>query len=71
MAKIYVTRKIPEVGIKMLQDARHEVDVSGKDGVLTKEELLSELRKKEYDAVLCLLTDNIDGEVFKSTDQRS
>ena len=33
-------------------------------GVLTKEELISELQKNEYDAVLCLLTDNIDGEVF-------
>jgi len=64
MAKIYVTRKIPEVGIKMLQDAGHEVDVSGKDGVLTKEELLENLKKKEYDAVLCLLTDDIDAQVF-------
>jgi glyoxylate reductase len=64
MSKIYVTRKIPEVGIKMLQDVGHEVDVSPKDGVLTPEELLSELGKKAYDAVLCLLTDKIDGEVF-------
>ena len=64
MSKVYVTRKIPEVGIKMLQDAGHEVDVSSKDGVLTREELLSELKKKEYDAVLCLLTDQIDGKVY-------
>ncbi|HJN63022.1 MAG TPA: D-glycerate dehydrogenase [Candidatus Paceibacterota bacterium] len=64
MSKVYVTRKIPEVGIKMLQDAGHEVDVSAKDGVLTKEELTTELKKKEYDAVLCLLTDQINGEIF-------
>lgn len=64
MSKIYITRRIPEAGIKMLQDAGHEVDVSKKDGVLTKEELLKNLGKKEYDAVLCLLTDKIDSEVY-------
>lgn len=64
MKNIYVTRAIPEVGIKMLKDAGHEVDVSEKDGVLTKDELLSALKQKEYDAVLCLLTDAINGEVY-------
>lgn len=48
----------------MLREAGHEVQASGKDGVLTKEELITALRAKEYDAVLCLLTDTIDGEVF-------
>jgi lactate dehydrogenase-like 2-hydroxyacid dehydrogenase len=62
--KIYVTREIPENGIKLLQEAGHEVDISSKDGVLTKEELINELKKKEYDAVLCLLTDEIKKEVF-------
>jgi glyoxylate reductase len=64
MSKIYITRKIPEIGIKMLQDAGHEVDISEKDGVLTKEELLKELGKYEYDAVLCLLTDTINAEIY-------
>jgi len=62
--KIYVTRKIPGAGIKMLQDAGHEVVASSKDGVLTKEELVAELKASEYDAVLCLLTDTIDGEIY-------
>jgi len=64
MSKVYITRRIPEAGIKLLQDAGYEVDISRKDGVLTKEELLIELGKKEYDAVLCLLTDTIDDEVY-------
>ena len=38
MAKIFVTRKIPDAGIKLLKDAGHEVDISEKNGVLTKEE---------------------------------
>lgn len=61
---IFITRKISERGIKKLKDAGHEVFVNPKDGVLTKEELIVELKKKEYDAILCLLTDKIDGDIF-------
>ncbi|MBI2108634.1 MAG: D-glycerate dehydrogenase [Parcubacteria group bacterium] len=64
MALVYVTRKIPDAGIEMLKKVGHAVDVSLKDGVLTKAELVAALSEKEYDAVLCLLTDKIDGEVF-------
>jgi len=64
MPSIYVTRKIPDAGVKMLQEKGYEVDVSEKDGVLTRDELIEALKQKEYDAVLCLLTDKIDGEVF-------
>lgn len=64
MSLIYITRHIPEIGINLLRDAGHTVDVSGKDGVLTRDELLAALRAKPYDAVISLLTDTIDGEVF-------
>lgn len=64
--KIFITQRIPEVGVKMLQDKGYEVDVSSKDGILTKEELSESLKAKPYDAVLCLLTNHIDGEVFDS-----
>jgi glyoxylate reductase len=64
MALIYVTRHIPDTGITLLKDAGHTVEVSTKDGVLTKEELKAALSAKPYDAVVCLLTDTIDGEVF-------
>lgn len=62
--KVYITRRIPDAGVKKLQDKGYEVDVSVKDGVLTREELLEALRAKPYDAVLCLLTDKIDKDVF-------
>jgi glyoxylate reductase len=64
MPSIYVTRQIPDSGIKMLRDKEYDIDISPKDGVLTKDELVSALSAKEYDAVLCLLTDNIDAAVF-------
>lgn len=63
-AKIFVTRKIPSVGIESLKEKGHHVVVSEKDGVLTREELLSALKADQYDAVLCLLTDKIDSEVY-------
>ena len=64
MSKIYVTRQIPESGPAALRAAGHEVVVSEKDGVLTREELLSVLKEQNPDAVLCLLTDKIDGEIY-------
>ena len=64
MGLVYVTRKIPDVGITRLRDAGHEVDVSTKDGVLTRSELLEALQSKAYDAVIPLLTDPVDAEVF-------
>lgn len=64
MGIVYITRHIPEVGIDMLKDAGHEVHVSKKDGVLSKEELVEELKKRPFDAVICLLTDEITGEIF-------
>ena len=64
MAKVFITREIPDAGIKLLKDAGHEVDVSEKNGVLTKEELIEALKKKEYDAVLSLLTDKIDTDIY-------
>ncbi|KKW12451.1 MAG: D-isomer specific 2-hydroxyacid dehydrogenase, NAD-binding protein [Parcubacteria group bacterium GW2011_GWA2_49_9] len=64
MATIYITRKIPDIGISMLKEKGFELDISPKDRPLTKRELLKALKKKPYDGVLCLLTDTINGEVF-------
>ncbi|MEX0933791.1 MAG: D-glycerate dehydrogenase [Candidatus Paceibacterota bacterium] len=69
MAKIYVTRTIPNSGIALLRDSGHEVVVSKKEGVLSKEELLTELQKEPYDAVLCLLTDKIDRQIYDAAPQ--
>jgi glyoxylate reductase len=54
------------VGIKMLADKGYEVNISPKDRPLEKKELIKFLKKKQYDAVLSLLTDKIDAEVMNS-----
>jgi lactate dehydrogenase-like 2-hydroxyacid dehydrogenase len=64
MGAVFVTRKIPEEGLQLLRGAGHDLTISEKDGVLTREELVAALSEKPYDAVLCLLTDKIDGGVF-------
>ena len=62
--RIYITRKIPDVGIKMLQDKGYEFDMYTENQVIPRAEMLNELKEKEYDALLTLLTENIDAEVF-------
>lgn len=57
---VYVTRAIPEIGIEMMRKHGLVVDVSPHDRVLTKKELIKELKKKPYDAIVSLLTDAID-----------
>lgn len=48
----------------MLKNKGYEVVISPEDRVLTKEELIADLKSQNYDAVLCLLTDKVDAEVL-------
>lgn len=62
--KVYITRKLPEIAERKLQEAGFEIIVNPEDRILKKEELVTALAADSYDAVLCLLTDTIDREVF-------
>lgn len=62
MFKIFVTRKIPIAGIKLLKQKRYGVKISPHDRVLKKEEIIKMGRGS--DAMLCLLTDRIDKKVM-------
>lgn len=62
--KVFITRRIPDRGIELLKQQGCRVKVSSKKRVLTKEELIAALKGKNYDAVLCLLTDKINSEVM-------
>lgn len=62
MPKVFVTRQIPEAGIKILREKGFEVEVSEVDGVLPREVLLQKV--KGADAILSLLTDKMDAELM-------
>ncbi|AKM83166.1 D-glycerate dehydrogenase [Candidatus Woesebacteria bacterium RIFOXYC1_FULL_31_51] len=60
--KVFVTRKIPGESLEELKKNNFEVTVSEFDRPLTSEELLE--KSKGVDALLCLLTDKIDGDLM-------
>lgn len=61
--KVYITRRIPEEAIKLLQE-HFNVEINPQDRVLTREELIQNVKGK--DAVLCVITDSVDKEVFEA-----
>lgn len=66
MPKIFITRLIPNRGLDLLKSKGYEVVVNPDDRVLKKKELVAALEGKNYDAVLCLLTDKINSAVMKA-----
>lgn len=60
--KVCVTRRIPGPAVSLLKEKGFDVSVSFRDHPLTRIELLDFV--KSASAMLCLLNDKIDGEVF-------
>lgn len=63
MKKVYITSDIPDAGINKLKEY-FEVVVNNSGRTLGKEELIGQI--KDADAVICLLSDNIDKYVLES-----
>ncbi len=65
MPKVFVTHPIPDRGIKLLRKKGYEVVVNeSAHRMPAREELIPKLKGAGYDAVLLLLNDNVNGEVF-------
>ncbi|WP_208026785.1 2-hydroxyacid dehydrogenase [Rhabdothermincola sediminis] len=62
MPTVLVTRRLPPPGTAALRDAGVEVRESPSDAPLDRGELLVGVR--DVDALLCMLTDRVDAEVF-------
>jgi len=60
--KVFITRRIPEIGIKLLKQKGYQVKVNPYDRVLSRAEIVK--MGKGVDALLSLLTDTIDGGVM-------
>jgi len=63
---IYITRKIPDVGLKLLKEKGITFDIGQFKIPPTKKQLIKVFKKKPYDGVISFLTDPIDKEVFDS-----
>jgi len=69
MYKIFITRKIPQIGIDLLKKQKNcQVKVSPHERVLKRNELLKAV--KGCDAILSQLTDKIDQEVLQAAGQQ-
>src|SRR3989338_4862145 len=64
MPKVFITRPIPDQGIKMLRDKGYAVTIYPKDKIIPLKALLKGVRGVE--ALLPILTDKIDEEVFQA-----
>jgi glyoxylate reductase len=62
--QIYITRKIPESGLKILREKGIGFDIGDSKNPPTKKELIKALSKKPYDGVISFLTDKLDKDVF-------
>ncbi len=63
MATIFITRKIPGEGLSLLED-KNRIIINPAERPVTREEMLAGV--KEADALLCMLTDRIGGDVVNS-----
>jgi glyoxylate reductase len=62
--KIFITRKIPENGIRLLQEKGYELTMHDRDDILSTDELKGKLSEHPYDAVISQLTNTLDGAFF-------
>jgi glyoxylate reductase len=67
MTKIFITRKINDVCVNRLKEAGFEVKVSKLNRAMKKSELVTELKKNNYDAIITLLNDTVDKQVLDAS----
>ncbi len=71
MKNIFITRRIPEIGIKMLKDKGYQITQGTYKTPPSKQELIKVIEKakkqgKPFDAILTLLTDQVDKQFLKA-----
>jgi len=62
--RIYITREIPKIGLKILSDYCEIVIHKGEEPP-SKEEIILNIREK--DGILCMITDKIDKDIIKES----
>ncbi|BBB33665.1 glyoxylate reductase [Thermotomaculum hydrothermale] len=65
--KVFVTKKIPEIGINYLKERGFEVNVREEEGIIPDNQLIEALKK--YDGIISMLSDNLSKEVLKHAEK--
>lgn len=63
---VFVTRAIPQKGLRLLAEACDALDVNPHDRPLGRQEIIDAVRGKKRDGLLCLLCDPIDAGVMEA-----
>lgn len=64
--QIYITRKIPEAGLKLLREKGISFDIGKSKLPPSKKDIIKALKKKPYDGIISFLTDPLDKDVFNA-----
>ncbi len=65
--RIYITKRIPEIGIRKLQEKGYSVTVRDNATLISTEELMQAVR--EFDGIISMLSDRIDARVLQAKQQ--
>lgn len=63
--KVYITQRIPEIGIRFLSDLGYHVDIRPGEGLIKPAMLRKAL--KDYDGIISMLSDTLDAKVLSHT----
>jgi glyoxylate reductase len=66
MPDVFITRKVPAMGIKLLKEAGLEPNLFDSDLPIARGELLKRLRETPYQAILTTLTEKVDDELLEA-----
>jgi glyoxylate reductase len=61
---VFITRRVPQVGIKLLQEAGFAVEIHDSDLPMERGVLLERLRSGNYQALLTTLSDKVNDELL-------
>ncbi len=64
MSKVFITRRIPDVGYELLRKASLEFEVYDLDTPIPREKLLETLKAESYTALLTTLSERVDAELL-------
>lgn len=70
MPRVFVTRRIPEVGLALLKDAGLELEVQSSDLPMRRPALLERLAAAPYHALIVTMSERIDAELLEAAGEQ-